>query len=228
VTASTTEPRISIPRRPLNDVVESQHGQRHKPDRHHQSEELADAARSTALDREQRHEDAARERQHERRESRTGDGEPLDGAEHRDRRRDHAVAVQQRRADDRQERHAGDPSFARRMRAEPIRNNCQQGEDAPLAMVVGAHDEAQILDGHHHDQRPQHERQNSVQVGGAGLCAPRGEQTFLQGVQRTCADVAKHDSQGAQHQRRHPRRVFAVQRGDSVRGRECRNDCVDF
>ena len=55
------------------------------------------------------------------------------------------LARQQRGSDDRQHGHCRDPPFARVMRAEPIGHDGQQGENTPLATVVGAHHEAGYL-----------------------------------------------------------------------------------
>ena len=62
----------------------------------------------------------------------------------RDRRRDHAVAVEQRRAEDAEQRRATDgamPSPARRRRQQR-----RQREDAAFALVVGAHHDRDVLD----------------------------------------------------------------------------------
>jgi hypothetical protein len=42
----------------------------------------------------------------------------------------------------------------------------QQGQDAALAVVVGAQDERQVLEDHHQRQRPEHQRQDAEDVAG--------------------------------------------------------------
>ena len=68
--------------------------------RHHRPEQAPDRAGAEALDREQHDQDRERDRHDERVERRLDDLDALDGREHRDRRRDHPVAVEQRRAED--------------------------------------------------------------------------------------------------------------------------------
>ena len=74
--------------------------ERREPDQHDRPEDRADAGRPAALEEEQDDQDDDRDRDDVRLEERRRDFEPFDGAEHRDRRRDHAVAVEQRRAED--------------------------------------------------------------------------------------------------------------------------------
>ena len=48
-----------------------------------------------------------------------------------------------------------------------------QGHDAPLSAVVGAHDEHHVLERHHQNQGPEHQGQHAHDVGfiGADLVA---------------------------------------------------------
>ena len=66
-----------------------------------------------------------------------GDLEALDRRQHRDRRRDHAVAVEQRGAEQAEQHER--PMCARPDLAAVEQR--QQGQDAALAVVVGPHDE---------------------------------------------------------------------------------------
>ena len=94
---------------------------------------------AAALHDEQRDQDRHRDRHDERLEDMGRDAETFDRAQHRDRRRDHAVAVEQRRAEetDRNQRAAG------RRRLERI--SATSARMPPFALVVGAHDEEQVL-----------------------------------------------------------------------------------
>jgi hypothetical protein len=49
----------------------------------------------------------------------------------------------------------------------------EQGEDPPLAVVVGAHDEGQVLHRHDERDRPDHEREGAehVRVGAGTPCS---------------------------------------------------------
>ena len=90
--------------------------------------------------------------------------EALDGAEHRDRRGDQAVAVEQRRAEhaERDEDDAVRRAADGRQSAARGMHQRGEGEDAALAVVVGAHHERQVLDRDDDDQRPEHDRRDAV------------------------------------------------------------------
>jgi len=89
------------------DLDQSEYAQHCKPQRHNGTEVLADAFRAAFLhDKEREHHDHS-QRQDERFESGYRHLEPLDGAQHRNRGRDHTVAVKERGA--RQAEHGQDP-----------------------------------------------------------------------------------------------------------------------
>ena len=187
-------------------VVRHLHGAHHaehaEPDDHHRPEQVADNTRAEALNREQHAEDRHRDRQHERVQARHRDLQPFHRGEHRDRRGDHAVAVEQRGA--------GDPERDQRRRhhraaAAPRRlQQRRQRHDAALAAVVGAHDERDVLDRHHQRDRPEHERDHAVDVPLRGVHRVIiGSENRLQRVQRTGPDVAEHHSQRTERERRH-------------------------
>ena len=50
--------------------------------------------------------------------------------------------------------------------AEAFGDDRQQRENPPFTVVVGTHDEGQVLDRDHHDQRPEHQREDAEQIGG--------------------------------------------------------------
>lgn len=92
----------------LDDAVDAERGQHDEPGQHHRSEDAADEARALLLHHEQADQDDDGDGYDRRRERGGVDLEALDGREYRDRRRDRAVAIEQRRADqaDRQEMRA--------------------------------------------------------------------------------------------------------------------------
>ena len=101
------------------------------------------------------------------------DLQALDRAEHRDRRRDHAVAVEQRGAEDAEQR-----CSTRRSRAvvhRCVRRQRDQRQDAAFAVVVGAHDEQDVLERDDDRQRPEDQRQHAEHVAlrrrGSACCA---------------------------------------------------------
>src|ERR1019366_9333129 len=86
--------------RVVGDVERAEPGDRGEPERHHGPEHGPHLPGAAALDREEPDEHRARERQDERLERGGRDLEPFHRAQHRDGGRDHAVAVEERRADD--------------------------------------------------------------------------------------------------------------------------------
>jgi hypothetical protein len=116
---------------PLQDLPQSEAGEREKPDKHDGTEEPAHPASALLLNREQADQDQARDRHHARLERRARHREPLDGAQYGDGRRDHAVPVEQGRTDDGEERHPRHAADAPRPAAVALRHEREQREDAP-------------------------------------------------------------------------------------------------
>ena len=133
----------------LRHVIRAERTEGQKPDDHHGAEELADALGPAALDEEEAEENRARDRDDVLLEARRLGADPFDRGEHADRGRDHPVAVEQRRACDDEERDEADGSTAT---AHALRREGEEGEDAALALVVGAHHEDEVLHGHHERQ----------------------------------------------------------------------------
>ena len=96
--------------------------------------------------------------------ARRGDLDALDRRQHRDRRRDHAVAVEQRGAEEaeRDQRRLRAAAAERRSRG----SGAIEGHDAALAVVVGAHDEGHVLDRDDDRHRPEDQRDDAVDVAG--------------------------------------------------------------
>jgi hypothetical protein len=99
----------------LDDVRQSERDQREKPHDHDRTEHRTDTARSTTLDEEQTDQNRDGNRHDKRFEDMRRDAETFNRAQHRNRRRNHAVAVQQRRAKqpDHHEHRMGDLAFER-------------------------------------------------------------------------------------------------------------------
>ena len=81
-------------------VDEAADPQDHEPQHHDRAEHSTDARRAAPLHDEQADQHRQRERHDVRLELRRGDLETFDRAQHRDRRRDDAVAVEERRTED--------------------------------------------------------------------------------------------------------------------------------
>ena len=112
-----------------------------EPDHHDRTEERRHPRGAAALHREQRDQDDDGERHHVVLERRRRQLQPLDRRQHRDRRRDHRVAEEHRRADDAEQQHdtGAPPERARGQRGERQR--------AALAVVVGAQQDQHVFDG---------------------------------------------------------------------------------
>ena len=126
----------------------------------------------------------------------------LDRAQDRDCRSDHAVSIEQGGANHCQERHAGDAPLVCRVRPEPLGDDRQERKIPPSPPWLGAHHKRQVLHGHDHDQRPEHKRQDAVEIG-VKVGVRRlggGDETFLERVKRARADIAEHDPECTQGQ----------------------------
>jgi hypothetical protein len=114
-----------------------------------------------------------------------GDAEAFDGAEHRDRRGDDAIAVEQTGAE--QRRQGGHTEAGARLDRRARRQERGQRQDAALAFVVGAQHEGEVLDHHHEQQRPQDEREHAEhrrRFRGHRVLDRRVGETLLERVQR--------------------------------------------
>ena len=174
--------------RRVDDLGDTEQCNRGEPDDHHWSEHLPDGTRSPALDEEEPHDDHDRDRDDPGRERRGHHLKTLDRAEHRDRRCDDAVAVEQGRAEY-AERHEN--AGLLHVATTAGHDERSQGEDAALAPVVRPHHEHQVLHRDDDDQRPEGERADPEHVDAVhrqhvGLLS----EGLLQGVQRTGTDIA--------------------------------------
>ena len=180
-----------------DDAVDAEDGQGGEPQQHHRPEQLADTRRAVVLDEKQKNQDHQRQRNDERLEGRGDDFQPFDCGEHRNRRRDHSVAVEKCRADQ-PEHDDGCPFRPFLTMAQGQRH---QRHDAALATIVGAHDEGDVLAADHGHQHPENQREDAEHVIGADrygvVCAAKD---FLQRIQRTGADVAKNHAQRGKRQ----------------------------
>ncbi len=74
---------------------------------------------------------------------------------------------------------------------------CGQRHHAAFAIVVGAHDEADIFEGDHDHQGPDDQRHRAHHGGLAGRRPAHRDGGIVHGVKRAGADVAKHNAQSA-------------------------------
>ncbi len=138
----------------------------------------------------------------------------FDRTQYGDRRRNHAVAIQQCRA--KQASH--DKQLLTAFRRPGARaDKGRQRYDPAFSTVVGQHDEREVLDGNDDNQRPEDQRQNP-EYGRLGMCQPiRAVQRLAECIDRARTDVAVHDAKGGERHEREvlPLRLFA---GDVATG----------
>ena len=183
----------------MQDVDHPQYRQAQEPDNGDGTEHLADLLRAEALGGEQRgqhhhgqwHDPVPHLRGH--------DFDALDGRQHRYRRRDDAIAEEQRSAE-----HPEDTDQVGR--TPPLGQGAlgqrHQRHDAALAIVVGAHDDGHVFQRDHDGQRPEHQRQDAQHGVMVGLQAVVPGEHLLQRVQRAGTDVAEDHADGADDQSR--------------------------
>ncbi len=166
------------------DVRQGGQAKRQEPDHHDRPEEGRDLARPPALDEEQRHDDRDRDRQHVMLEGRRDELDALHRRQHRDRRGDDGVAVEQGRTE--QPQHEHDARAAERLAGQR-----HEGEDAALAAVVHAQQEDDVLHGHDDQERPEDQRGGAEHLlGEQDAVGARRRQGLAEGVERARADVA--------------------------------------
>ena len=168
-------------------------GDHQEPADHDWTEESADAVSAVPLNREDPDEDGHRDRHDVGLEQGRGDLEPFDRAEHRDGRRDHAVAVEQRRAEDAQQ----DEQRPAWSTSGSGRKQCGQRQDAAFALVVRPHHDGDVLDGDDEEQRIDDQRQHAEDVLVGGRDGMRPEEAFPHRIERAGADVAVNDADRA-------------------------------
>ncbi len=122
--------------------------------------------------------------------------EALDRGQHRQRRRDHGVAIEQRRADD-----AAEHDRARALAQRALRQR-HEGERAALPLVVRPQQDEHVFERDHHDQRPEDQREHAEHgVAGQGAAGGCRVDSFAKCIERARADVAVDDADAPDGQR---------------------------
>ena len=128
-----------------HDPEDPDQADRNEPPEHHRSEDVADEIGPLALDQEQGGQDRDGDGNDHRRERGRVDLETFDGAEHRNCRGDHAVAIQQCGADQADNQQRGAPASGRCM---PDVEQRQQRDDAALTVIVCTQDQNGVFECH--------------------------------------------------------------------------------
>ena len=180
----------------LRDMGNAAECKRDEPDKRDRAEESRDPRRAVRLHREEAEQDQHGERDDIVFERRRGDLQAFDRRQHRDRRRDQGVAIEERGADD-AEQDDGEALAADRAIGER-----HQRERAAFAVIVGAEQDQHIFDGDDQDQRPDDERQDAEdhRLERSLAASRRGMHGFAQGIERARADVAIDDADAAERE----------------------------
>ncbi len=173
-----------------------------EPHDHDRAEHARDLGRAALLHGEQGDEDRDRDREDPGLERGRRHLESLDGAEHRDRRRDESVTVEERRAEHAERDDARRDPLGRHAAAR--HHECGEGEDPTLTLVVGTHHEREVLDRDDDDQRPEHDGRHAERRRLVDR-ELRMVERLAERVDRAGPDVAVDDAEGAERQRGQPR-----------------------
>ena len=167
-----------------------------EPDAHHRAEERRDAGGAARLNGEQHHQDDHGERHDIGIEGRGDELDAFDRRQHRQRRRNDRVAVEQRAGDD-----AEQHDRAGTLGHGALRQRHQRQRPA-FAVVVGAQQDQHVFQRHHDDQRPQDQAEHAEHGlrRGVDRAAAGRHHRFAQRVERAGADVAIDDADAAEHQ----------------------------
>ena len=122
-----------------------------EPEQHHRPEHLPDGGGAARLRGEEPQQDDERQRHHIGREGAGHHIDPLQRAENGDRRRDDAVAIDERGAE---QPHADKSRRGAGAAAEPTGDEGHQRQNAAFAVIVRAHHEDAVFDRDRDDERP--------------------------------------------------------------------------
>ncbi len=181
----------------LRDSPDAEQRQHQEPDQHHRAEEAAYRGRTVALHQEEAGEESERDRDDIGVEERRRHFQSLDRAQHRDRRGDDAVAVEQRGADQTR-RH--DPSIPLAPLTGRAQDQCGERQEPALAMIVGAHDDKHVFDRDDQRQGPDDQRKSTEDCGLAQIAEI--DERLAHGIERRGADIAIDDAERGDGQAR--------------------------
>ena len=122
------------------------------------------------------------------------DLESFHRTEHRDRRRNDAVTIEQRGADQSED---DDELLEVRVGCPPLllKHESEQGEDSTFTAIVGAQNEDQVFDADDEDERPDYEGENAVDVRRRASEPVLFLEALAERVEWTRPDVAVDDTE---------------------------------
>lgn len=192
--------------RAMHQPDQTQHADGDEPQAHDRAEHLPHPIGATRLEEKQSNQDAGGERHDERLKNARRDIEPLDRREHRDRRRDHAIAIQHRRAEQHDKHQHIGPARPAVDVAPGLRialvflQQPEYRERAPLAVMIGAEDEREIFDAYHQNHRPEDQRDDADHRYMILRELGRFLKTRRHHIQPVGADIAEHHADGAERE----------------------------
>ena len=184
----------------MNNSPQAENAQRDEPHHHDGPEHFADGRGAVRLNEEQENQNTDRRRHHIVLQAARYDGKPFQGGQHRNRRGNNPVSVNERcpeqadRDDDRALAVADAETF-------PPSDQRHERHDPAFAMIVDLHGDADIFDRGDDDKRPENKRERAQHHGAIGnLGASRAQHDF-QRVERACPDIAVDNTKSRQGQR---------------------------
>ena len=184
-----------------------------EPAKRHRAEDGTNSACAALLHPKERDENPACQGRHHRREGVCGDFQPLHRRQHRDGWRDHAVTVEQRRAEKAQHDERNPRpldllptalgllvlgTFGLDLSLAHPGSECHQGQNAALAVVVGTHHVEDVLDRNDQGDGPKEQRKQPVDVRCQRRHAMRGGDALLERIEGRGADIAVNNAQRPQ------------------------------
>ena len=176
--------------RVAHQFTETQYGQHAEPAQDDRPEKSAHPRGAAMLQQEEAGQDGDGRRDDVRFEPRGDDPQPLDGAQDRNGRGDHAVAVKQRRGKQTEaDQHpsGSGPGFAVSLGPD----QCGECDHAALAVVVGPEDKGEVFERNDDRQGPEHQREHPEDIGAGRRDAVLTVEALPDGIQRAGADVAE-------------------------------------
>ncbi len=180
------------------DVPDACRGECKKPQQSDGAEERRHARRTVRLYGKQSDQDQHRQGNNIGLQRRCHDLQALDRRQHRDRRRDHRVAVKESGAD-----HAKRDHHKCAASADSILGEGHQGERSTLAVIVRAQQDDHVFDADDEDKRPDDQRQDAENdsLAHRHICTAGGQHRFAECIKRARADVAVDDADRTKRQR---------------------------
>ena len=182
----------------VGNLYHAEHGNTGEPNQGDGAKKFANARGATLLHHKQTQQHHQGDGNDEAVQGRRYHLQTLHGGQHRDGRRDHAIAIKQAGPKNaHQQQHLA--QF--RTVLHRLRGQRQHRHKPAFAMVVGAQHQCHVLDGHDDGEGPEEDGEDAVDVVGREGHMARAKNLF-HGVQDAGSDVAVDNADGAERERR--------------------------